>query len=120
MGIIRIALCVLLATSVWIVGCATQPRPDPLAGWKVLLSRDSEKLSPVLKDDYRVYIQKQLVPKKYFIDENDIWFYEDGNGQRAVRIDIPVNGTYWEHVLVYDKDNKRIKVLIYSGGKYRS
>jgi hypothetical protein len=91
-----------------------------LAGWKVLLNRDSDTISQAIRDDYRGYIQEELIPKHYFIDENDIWLYEDGTGQHAVRIDIPINGTYWEHVLIYDKNNKRIKVMKYIGGSYRS
>ena len=120
MNVIRFPFWIFLAACLWATGCATQPHPDPLAGWKVLLSRDSEKLNQAIKDDYRNYVQTELLPKKYFIDEEDIWFYEDGTGQHAVRIDIPINGTYWEHVLIYNKDNKRIKLIKYSAGHYRS
>jgi hypothetical protein len=41
-------------------------------------------------------------------------------GQHAVKIEIPLNGAYSEHVLFYDKENKRIKVIVYSGGRYAS
>lgn len=101
-------------------GCVSQPSPDPLAGWKILLSRDSEKLDKAIKDDYRSYIQEILAPKKLFIDEEDIWFYTDDFGQHAVRIEVPKNGNYYEYVLIYDKNNSRVKTLKYFGGRYRS
>jgi hypothetical protein len=31
-----------------------------------------------------------------------------------------LNGTAWNHVLIYDKDNKRVKVIKYVGYHYRS
>jgi ligand-binding SRPBCC domain-containing protein len=46
--------------------------------------------------------------------------YENSAGQHAVKIETPVNGVYWEHVLIYDQNNKRIKTLKYFGGRYRS
>lgn len=103
-----------------IVGCATSPNPNPLTGWKVLASHDSEKLDQTIKDDYRGYIQKELVPKKYFIDDENIWYYADNFGQHAVRIEVPTRGTYREYVLIYDKDNRRIKTIKYSAGNHRS
>ena len=46
--------------------------------------------------------------------------FEDGNGQHAIRIEIPLNGTWWEHVLIYNKNNTRIKVIKYANGHYAS
>jgi hypothetical protein len=48
----------------------------------------------------------------------DLYFCEDGTGQHAVEIVIPLNGTYWTHVLVYDKSNKRVKSMKFRSGKY--
>jgi hypothetical protein len=111
--------CILLAILFCVAGCTTSS-PDPLAGWKVLLSRDSERLSQDITTDYRTYINGLPSKKHYFIDESNIWFFEDGTGQHAVKIAIPYNGTWLEHILIYDKGNKRIRVIRYSGGQYRS
>jgi hypothetical protein len=110
---------ILVTVFIWGAGCVA-PKADPLTGWRDLRRRDSEKLDQAIKDDYRDYIQKLLSKKTYFIDESNIAFYEDGTGQHAVRIEIPSNGTWREHVLIYDRDNKRIKVIRYTGGSYRS
>jgi hypothetical protein len=116
-----ITFLALLAAFVWVVGCAaSKPAPDPLAGWKILFSRDYEKLNKAITDDYRDYIQKLPPAEKYYVMESDIWFYEDGTGQHAIRIEIPLNGTWWSHVLIYDKNDKRIKTIKYASGGYRS
>ena len=108
---------VLLAILFWNTGCNTPP-PDPLAGWKILSSRDSEKLSQSIKDDYPDYIKKLPARKRELVDI--IWFFEDRTGQHAVKFDIPLNGVWFSHVLIYDKENKRIKVIKYRSGTYRS
>jgi hypothetical protein len=98
-------------------GCVSPtPGPDPLAGWKVLLSHDYEALDKAITDNYQGYIH-QLPPqeRKY---AGTVWFLEDGTGQHAVKIEIPLNHVWREHVLIYDKDNKRIKVIKYAGGRY--
>jgi hypothetical protein len=121
MNTTRFTFCILLAAILWGAGCAApKPALDPLAGWKVLLTRDSEKLNQAITDDYRDYIQKLPPEERKFVDDNNIWFYEDGTGQHAVRIEIGLNHTWWEHVLIYDKENKRIKVIKYPNGRYAS
>jgi hypothetical protein len=121
MKIIQFIVCFLLAMFLCGFGCSSsKPTPDPLAAWKVLLSHDYEKLDKAITVDYRDYIQKLPPGERYYVTESEIWFLEDGNGQHAVRIEIPLNGTWWEHVLIYDKDNKRIKTIKYSNGGYRS
>jgi|GEM_PF-238771 len=92
------------------------PSPgDPLVGWKLL---GFESPNKAITDDYQDYIQK-LPPKAgQFI--GSIYMFEDGTGQHAVKVETGLNGGYWEHVLIYDKDNKRIKVIIYGGGRYAS
>ena len=49
-----------------------------------------------------------------------IFFFENETGQHAVQIRIGINGTSWEHILIYDKDNKRIKAIKYISGRYAS
>ena len=99
------------------VGCGT-PQVNPLVGWHSCSSQDPGKFDNAIQSDYRDYIHK-LSPEDRKILDNDIWFYEDGAGQQAVKISIPLNGTRWEHVLIYDKNLKRIKTIKYTSGHYR-
>ena len=108
-----LALCVMI-----ISGCscsAPKPPPDPLAGWKMDFA---PKLDPVIAKDCQDYIQK-LSPKEKK-SSNINGYFEDGTGQHAVQITIGVNGRWWRHVLIYDKDNKRIMTIKYATGYYAS
>ena len=44
---------------------------------------------------------------------------EDGTGQHAVTIAVDLGGTEWSHVLTYDKNDKRVRVIKYISGHYR-
>ena len=91
---------------------------NPIAGWKILFSRDSDNLNQSIKDDYNAYIK--ALPSDERNGIGPIQFFEDGTGQHAVRIEIAQNGTDWAHVLIYDKDNKRVRVVKFVSGHYRS
>jgi hypothetical protein len=115
----------LLAMFLWIAGCATHP--DPLAGWQENFdpSGPSDK---IIEKDYQDYIKGLgLKPIKMgalvtyasengneFVASTD--FFKDGTGQHAVKITISLNHAVWEHVLIYDKDNKRIRTIKYRSG----
>jgi len=60
-----------------------------------------------ITDDYQDYIRNLSTDERKYA--GPIHYFEDGAGQHAVRITIGINGTVWEHVLIYDKDNKRKK-----------
>jgi hypothetical protein len=120
MRISRYLFSVLFAVSVLAAGCASQPSPDPLAGWNVLLSQDSEKLNQSITNDYRAYIQTLPPEERQFVSESNIWILEDGKGQHAISIKLPLNGTWWAHVLIYDQSNKRVKTMLVSEGRYQS
>jgi hypothetical protein len=111
-----LALCALVFS-----GCSLfypKPTPDPLTGFHRADEADMDK-NKAITDDYKDYIQK-LSPKwkKYF---GPILYFEDGTGQHAVQIETDINGDEaWYHILFYDKDNKRIKVVKYFYGRYRS
>jgi hypothetical protein len=102
--IIRIIFTVLLAAFVFAIsGCITSQHPDPLAGWQVDFN---EQPNQTIVNDYQNYIQ-QLPPDKRRIATVDDWL-KDGTGQHAIKIRVGLNGTVWEYVLIYDKNNKRI------------
>jgi hypothetical protein len=110
-------LSILFAVIGLLAGCSSQPTPDPLAGFHVsdLQNLDSNK---TIADDYKNYLQALSPEDKKFA--GPIFYYEDGTGQHAVRIEIEYSGSIWEHVLIYDKDNKRIKAIKYADGGYMS
>src|SRR5277367_775607 len=110
-----LALCVMILS-----GCscsAPKPTPDPLAGWQMDFSR---KLDPSIEKDYQDYIQTLSPEEKQRLGPAPSSFFKDDAGQHAIEIKIGINGTVWEHILIYDKNNKRIKTIKYSPGGYRS
>jgi len=103
---------ILVAALFWTAGCTTQ-EANPLAGWKLCFSQDPKNLGPAIMADYQDFIQK-LPPKER--DYAGIMnTFEDGTGQHAVRILVSSNHTNaaWYYALIYDKENKRIKVIKY-------
>jgi hypothetical protein len=77
-------------------------------------------LDKAITDDYRSYIQSLPSEERKYVLESNIWLLEDGTGQHAIRIAIPLNGTWWAHVLIYDQSNKRVKAMRVREGDYRS
>lgn len=98
-------------------GCATKPHSDPLAGWN-FSSLSNLYSNKAVSEDYQDYLKKLSSNEKDFVGAVD--FFEDGTGQHAVGIKVGAGGTWWEHILIYDKDNKRIKVIKYRNGGYQS
>jgi hypothetical protein len=117
MNISRFIFCILLAASICWSGCEVfASHTNPIAGWKVDLDHDPDQ---AIEKDYHDYIQK-LPPEERKYAGGGIQFLGDGMGQHAITIPIGLNGTWWNHVLIYDKDDKRIKVIKYVSGGYRS
>ena len=119
MSIIRFIFFTLLV-SFLADGCLPKPSPDPLVGWQACLSKEDNVFEKAIEDDYRSYIRSLPAHERYYVQDYDIWFLKDGTGQHAVKINIPLNGVWRSHVLIYDKNNKRIKVIKYVSGYYRS
>ena len=96
-------------------GCNTsKPTPDPLVGFQ----RDFE-FDPYSnnKSDKAIYADVQDYMKQEKI-AGPVMAYKDGTGQHAINIHVGINGTSWEYVLFYDKNDKRIKVIKYADGHY--
>ncbi len=111
---------ILLMVGICGAGCVS-PTPvlDPLAGWKVLLSHDSQLLDKAIYEDYQGYIQKLPLGDRKFSAVALVNMFKDATGQHAVKIEIPVDGIIWEHVLIYDNGNKRTNLIkYYKGGRY--
>jgi len=94
------------------------PHPNPIAGWKFCYSDNPIRSNRAILDDYKEYISTLSQKQQESIGSIDI--YEDMAGQHAVRIIIPLDGTYLAHILIYDKNNKRIEVIKYVAGYYMS
>lgn len=121
----RFTLCLLLAILIWTAGCATQ-KPDPLTGWTF---REFDEYLPIR--DQHHYSLDNAVTEDYqdFITRNKLnllgaitGFYEDGTGQHAVKIVAfpPNQNSVWHYALIYDKDNKRIKIIKYGYYRFQS
>ena len=87
---------------------------NPVAGWQTDFNHQPV---PAIDEDYQDYIQRLPPGERPFASVSD-WL-KDGAGQHAIVIRIALDGTWWNHVLIYDKDNKRIKAIKYVSGHYR-
>jgi hypothetical protein len=91
-----------------------KPKPDPLAGWQI----EFMPVNPSVEKDCQDYTHKLPPDEKPYA--HAVNYFKDGTGQHAVLIEVDLNGTAWNHVLFYDKDNKRIKILKYVGWHHMS
>lgn len=106
----------VLAILVWTVGCAgLVHHPDPLVGWQIDFN---EQPNQAVVNDYQNYI-KQLPPQERQLATVDEWL-KDGTGQHAIKITIGLNHKNWRHILIYDKNNRRIKTIKYISGNSAS
>lgn len=118
-----------LLTLIWITGCAA---PDPVKGWKA----HSANFDPPNRTNYHNYpnswyyrpdqiyqIDQSIIEDhRNFVEELkekyphvwvvEIYYYEDGTGQHAVKLRIETEmRDYKEFYLMYDKANVRTKVI---------
>jgi len=117
--------CILLSASILLTGCIFLMHPinstfarhsNPIAGWKSCAVQNPDQFPPAIHDDYLAYRRKLESNIENIIIS--VAFYEDSTGQRAVSIELDYNGTTWTHVLIYDRNNKRIKTIKYVSGYY--
>jgi hypothetical protein len=121
-----IACCALLVALVFTAGCTywpllyadwRPPHPDPLQGWRECMT---SQVDETITEDYRSYIQKLSPQEQQAVSDSCIHFFRDETGHHAVRIEIPLDNRWRHHVLIYDKANKRTRVIKYHAGGYRS
>jgi hypothetical protein len=107
--------CIVLLFLACIPGCASGPRTDPLAGW---FGRSLTAVPPQITKDYQEYISELPTEQRELV--GPIFFYEDNAGHFAIQFQIPLDGTWKAHMLIYDSAYRRIKVVRYSAGHYMS
>jgi hypothetical protein len=122
MSITRFILGILLAACITLTGCTYaywhetfSSHTNPIPGWQMDFEREPR---PAIEKDIQDYISKLPTEERKYVAYQE-WFI-DGKGQHAVRIMIGLNGTNWRHVLIYDKDDKRIRTVIYISGNSAS
>jgi hypothetical protein len=113
----RILFLAMAAMLVLGFGCNTsKPTPDPLAGFHAAYG----KVDQSIVNDYQNYIQTLSPEEKKYLGPYPGKFFEDGTGRHAVQIEVDLQPNAWYHVLIYDKDDKRIKTVKYVDHQFRS
>ena len=125
MKTIRVLPFVLLALIVCNPGCLTYNHSDALAGWEHVPGGDWDKLKLAIQDDYVAYIHTLPWREQNTLgDDPIIHLFKDSTGQHAIRLTTYVPGIFsdilWDHILVYDAHNKRIKTIKYRSGRSMS
>jgi len=105
-----IALLLMLALG---QGCSfSKPKTDPLAGW-----HSCEKVPQTVEADVQHYIDGLSPYQREHIVFTDLY---ELNGQYAVRLTLALNGDDWNHIIIWDKNYKRIKVIKFIANRYVS
>ena len=88
----------------------------PIPGYKAISDDVQDFVNKLPVDHLPDYVGGGTRRWCYWISR--MTFLEDGAGQHAVSFEIPHDGTHWEYVLIYDKNNKRVKAVRYVKGYY--
>ena len=71
---------------------APKPTPDPLAGWQI----DFKQIDPAVENDSQDYMENFRLKKKKYAGWG--YYYKDGTGQHAVRIEVDLKPNAWSHI----------------------
>jgi hypothetical protein len=112
---IRFTAYAVLSVFLFGAGCSPLVASE---GWKFLRSQDPAHLDEAIRKDYQDYIQKLSSKERKAV--GSIFLFEDRTGRHAVTIEVGLNYTYWTHVLIYDRENRRMKVVKYVSGHWMS
>jgi hypothetical protein len=111
--VLAVSICALAAITC-LSGCEMfANHTNPVAGWQIDFKHEPNQA--VIKDATD-YINK--LPSNQRNRTGPQQWLTDGKGQHALVIPVALNGTDWGHVLIYDKNDKRIKVIKYVMGNY--
>ncbi len=114
-GILSAAMICVFAMLIG-CGCETfENHTNPIEGWQIDFKSQP---SQTVQKDSQDYISK--LPARERIGVGPEQWFTDGKGQHALLIVVALNGTDWGHVLIYDQNDKRVKVVKYIMGHYRS
>ena len=80
----------------------------------------NQNKNATIENDYQNYIHSLSPEEKQNLGPYPASYFEDGTGQHAIRIRIGINHKVWQHILIYDKGNNRIKTIKYVSGDYHS
>jgi hypothetical protein len=107
-------ICALTAITYLLSSCEFfKNHTNPVAGWQEDFKGEP---SQVVQKDAQDYISKLPGMEKNWVGPQS-WL-TDGKAQHALVITVAVNGTDWGHVLIYDKNDRRVKVVKYVMGHY--
>jgi hypothetical protein len=120
-NMVRCTLAALIAITLLIIGCARPSHsPDPLQGWSLSQSQEPANYDKRIVNDYQDYIQHLPPNERRYVNRFNIWFFDNKTEQHAVKIRIPLNGVWREHILIYDRDGKRTDTVDHAGSRYAS
>ena len=123
----QVLASLLIAIYLGVSACAPPvPHNDPMQGWQEVrtFAEPFYKTVPIpktIRQDVQAFIRTLSGQEKYDTeaDFNEL-YWEDGTGQHAVVFNVPHDGEHWHYALIYDRNNRRVKVLKYSTGSYMS
>lgn len=111
--------CILIAICLGISACT--PHTDPLHDWRGIGYLDNTPVPEDIKRDAQSYFQSLgPIERQVALDSSSIEYLEDGNGRHGMVLSAQHDGERWHYAVLYDSDNRRIKVLKYSVGGYMS
>ena len=92
-------------------GAGATALPAALKGWK----ETKDLPADTVVTDYNDYVEK--LPKAERPGVADVKYYVDDDGRNAVAVLVNVGDTQWTHLLVYDKQHKRVEMTKFAAGK---
>jgi hypothetical protein len=121
----RLTFYAFVAALVCVIGCATTT--EPLNGWTFLPfpgwganpnGHNNNVLDKAIVDDYKGYIAQNKLDLLGAITG----FLEDGSGQRAIEFEAlsPGRNAAWHYAIIYNNENKRVKVIKYGHHRFQS
>ncbi len=114
MSIVRFASFIL--ASQLLIGCAVfASHTNPVADWSVDYGHEPSK---AIDNDFQSYLRTLSLDQRKSM--GGLQYLTDGNGQHAIKFETGQHGTSWGHVLIYDREDKRVRVSTFVAGHYAS
>lgn len=107
-------LAALLFPVLFAGGCSKRQADDPMAGWTI---GPKENLPPNAYADGTNFAAQLPDQEKQSLT---IRYYSNQKGEKAIKMESPVNGAFKDHLLIYDVTGTRIKTVEYNSDHYSS